>query len=163
MIKYWVKLLKSSDTSLPKRIYAMLKEDADSGNTYNGRNWASHIKSMLNNLGFSYIWLHQNEINIPLNAIQQRIYDSYPQSWYAEINNSNRLITYARYNYRSSFENYLDFITEKIALTGFRLSSHELHIERGRYENVPRDERFCKWCNMSQIESEYHFLLMCLL
>ena len=58
MIKYWVKLLKSSDTSLPKRIYTMLKEDADSGNTYNGSNWASHIKSMLNNLGFSYIWLH---------------------------------------------------------------------------------------------------------
>ena len=49
----------------------------------------------------------------------------------------------------------------KIALTRFRLSSHELHIERGRYENVPRDERFCKCCNMSQIESEYHFLLAC--
>ena len=25
----------------------MLKEHADSGNTYNGSNWASHIKSML--------------------------------------------------------------------------------------------------------------------
>ena len=43
----------------------------------------------------------------------------------------------------------------------FKLSSHKLHIERGRYENVPRDERFCKFCNMSQIESEYHFLLVC--
>ena len=43
----------------------MLKEDADNGNTYNGSNWTSHIKSMLNNLGFSYIWLHQNEITIP--------------------------------------------------------------------------------------------------
>ena len=89
-----IKLLKSSDTFLPKRIYTMLKEDADSGNTYNGSNWASHIKSMLNNLGLSYIWLHQNEITIPLNAIKQRIHDSYSQSWYAEINNSNRLITF---------------------------------------------------------------------
>ena len=50
---------------------------------------------------------------------------------------------------------------KKMSLTRFRLSSHELHIERGRYENVPRDERFCKCCNMSQIESEYHFLLVC--
>ena len=43
------------------------------------------------------------------------------------------------------------------------LSSHEFHFERGRYENVPRDERCCKCCtcNMSQIESEYHFLRMC--
>ena len=113
MIKYWAKLLKSSDTFLPKRIYTMLKEDADSGNTYNGSNWASHIKSMLNNLGFSYIWLHQTDITIPLNAIKQRIYDSYSQSWYAEINNSNRLITYARYKHEFAFESYLDFITEK--------------------------------------------------
>ena len=75
----------------------MLKEDADSGNTYNGSKWESYIKSMLNNLGFSYIWLHQNEITIPLKAIKQRIYDSYSQSWYAEINNSNRRITYAKY------------------------------------------------------------------
>ena len=164
MIKYWMKLLKSSDTFLPKRIYTMLKEDADSGNTYNGSNWASHIKSMLNILGFSYIWLHQTDITIPLNAIKQRIYDSYSQSWYAEIKNSNRLITYARYKHEFAFESYLDFITEKkykIVLTRFRLSSHELHIERGRYENVPRDERICKCCNMSQIESEYHFLLVC--
>ena len=164
MIKYWAKLLKSSDTFLPKRIYTMLKEDADSGNTYNGSNLASHIKSMLNNLGFSYIWLHQTDITIPLNAIKQRIYDSYSQSWYAEINNSNRLITYARYKHEFAFESYLEFITEKkykIVLTRFRLSSHELHIERGRYENVPRDERICKCCNMSQIESEYHFLLVC--
>ena len=48
-----------------------------------------------------------------------------------------------------------------MALTRFRLSSRELHIERGRYENVPRDGRFCKCCNMSQIESVYHFLLVC--
>ena len=113
MIKYRAKLLKSSDTFLPKRIYTMLKEDADSGNTYNGSNWASHIKSMLNNLGFSYIWHHQTDITIPLNAIKQRIYDSYSQSWYAEINNSNRLITYARYKHECAFESYLDFITEK--------------------------------------------------
>ena len=131
----------------------MLKEDADSGNTYNGSNWASHIKSMLNSLGFSYIWLHQNEISIHLNTIKHRIHDhSYSQSWYAEINNSNRLITFARYTHEFTFENYLDFITEtkyKIPLTQFRLSSHELHIERGRYENVPRDERFCKCCNIT--------------
>ena len=56
------------------------------------------------------------------------------------------------------------FITEKkhkIGLTRFRLYSHELHIERGRYENVPRDERFCKCCNRLETESEYHFLLVC--
>ena len=54
----------------------MLKEDTGSGNTYNGSNWASHTKCILNNLGFLYIWLEQNEITVPLNVIKQRIYES---------------------------------------------------------------------------------------
>ena len=83
---------------------------------------------------------------------------------HGKLKSTNRLITYARYKHEFAFESYLDFITEKkykIVLTRIRLSSHELYIERGRYENLPRDERICKCCNMSQIESEYHFLLVC--
>ena len=46
-------------------------------------------------------------------------------------------------------------------MTRFRLSSHDLMIERGRYDDTARDERICKCCNMSMIESENHFLLVC--
>jgi hypothetical protein len=49
----------------------------------------------------------------------------------------------------------------RTALTRFRTSSHNLFIETGRYENIPREQRLCKSCNMKQIESEYHFLLVC--
>ena len=51
--------------------------------------------------------------------------------------------------YKHDFENYLDFITEKkykIALTQYRLSSHDLAVERERYENLIRNERFCSCC-----------------
>ena len=43
----------------------------------------------------------------------------------------------------------------------FRLSSHDLRVERGRYENIARAERICKFCNMSMTENEYHFLHVC--
>ena len=61
-------------------------------------------------------------------------------------------------------EQYLDSITErkyKIALCRFRLSSHKLEIERGRYFNIPREERKCKLCHTNFVENEYHFLLVC--
>ena len=61
-----------------------------------------------------------------------------------QINNSNRLITYARYKHEFTYEKYLDFISEhkyKVAMTRFRLSSHDLMIERGRYDDTVRDER----------------------
>lgn len=45
-------------------------------------------------------------------------------------------------------------------LSRFRCSSHKLAIEEGRYRNIERNERLCTKCNMKQIETEYHFLLV---
>ena len=52
----------------------------------------------------------------------------------------------------------------KIALAKFRICNHELYIEKGRHNNVPCNERFCKLCvsiNSFCIEDEYHVLLEC--
>ena len=49
----------------------------------------------------------------------------------------------------------------RTALTRFRLSSHDLLIETGRYTNIERNNRICINCEMNMIENEYHFLLMC--
>ena len=141
-----------------------VKNDADNNRTYNGLNWASQIKNILDSLGLSNIWINQHNADIPFNLIKQRILDTYKQSWYSSINNSNRLEMYAGYKHDFEIENYLDFITEKnykFALTQFRLSSHDLAIERGRYENLNRNERICKFCNSNSVETEYHFLLVC--
>ena len=60
-------------------------------------------------------------------------------------------------NIEFACEKYLDFITEKkykVVLTRFRLSSHELQPERGRYGNTtPRwDKRLCKCWNVQNRE-----------
>ena len=71
---------------------------------------------------------------------------------------------YARYKHDFKLENHLYFITEKkykIALTQFRLSSHDLAVECGRYENLIRNELICKLCNSNCVENEYHILLVC--
>ena len=72
-------------------------------------------------------------MTIPFSLIKQRILDLYKQSWYANINNSNRLVMYTNFKHNFEFEHYLDFIQEKkykVAFTKFRLSSHDLAIER---------------------------------
>ena len=46
------------------------------------------------------------------------------------------------------------------ALVKFRISSHQLRIETGRYEKIPRNERICSFCTrVNKIEDENHFLL----
>ena len=49
--------------------------------------------------------------------------------------------------------------------TQFRISAHDLQIERGRYINLPRDERVCTWCKttlgLNVVEDEKHTLFDC--
>ena len=56
MIKYWIKILKENESSLLKKVYMMLWEDTDINLNYNGKNWASQIKTILQQHGFEYIW-----------------------------------------------------------------------------------------------------------
>ena len=42
----------------------------------------------------------------------------------------------------------------------FRISSHNLEIEHGRYFNISADQRICKLCKLT-VEDEIHFLLEC--
>jgi hypothetical protein len=46
-------------------------------------------------------------------------------------------------------------------LTRFRISAHDLAIERGRYVNIDRINSIYKCCNINVIENKYHFLLVC--
>ena len=75
----------------------MFKNDAENNISYKGSSWAYRIKSLLDELGLSCIWQQQTVITIPFNLIRQRILDIYYQSWYANINSSNRLQMYSRY------------------------------------------------------------------
>ena len=62
-------------------------------------------------------------------------------------------------------ENYLHVIKNRDVrkcFTQFRISAHQLAIERGRYKNIKANERFCKYCQAKEVEDEIHFLVKCL-
>ena len=159
MFRFWLKLLKTTDNCPIKQVYQMLKCDADNNISYNNQNWASQIKSMLENLGLADLWVNQQFYHISFLEIKQRILDQYYQSWYSYLNSSQRLASYSRFKHSFSLEPYLNNITNrkfKIALSKFRLSSHRLEIERSRYRNIPKTDRLCRFCSMNTVENEYH-------
>ena len=77
IVKYWIKNLKLQDTSFVKQSYLFLKSDADIGRSYNGTNWASHVKSNLDTHGFNHSWQEQFNVRIQFELIKQRITDMY--------------------------------------------------------------------------------------
>ena len=102
---------------------------------------------------------------MPFIEIKQRIIDQTNQEILMANTTSSKLETYCLFKLDTSYESDLNKITllnkYKFALSRFRLSSHNLALETGRYYNIPKENRICTFCNMNKIESEYHFLLVC--
>ena len=61
------------------------------------------------------------------------------------------------------YEKYLDVLYPKARnmFCKFRCSSHNLMVEKGRFDDIERRNRLCEFCNMNCIEDEFHFLLVC--
>ena len=88
--------------------------------------------------------------------------------WYSAKKASPKLEFYHAHKSNFSKESYLDSITNfyhRSSLTKLRISSHDLSIERGRYNQISRDQRLCMWCKISLglhfVESEEHLLFNC--
>ncbi len=84
----------------------------------------------------------------------------------SNIDKYPKLQTYKTFKTGFRLQNYLLTLENhghKIALTKFRISSHNLHIETGRYERPKLEphQRLCIYCDMQTVENEFHFLLEC--
>ncbi len=76
------------------------------------------------------------------------------------------LRTFKLFKEEYKFENYLATsrnLNYASSLFRFRISSHNLRIETGRYTRLktPENERKCLYCLTQAIETESHFLLNC--
>ena len=92
----------------------------------------------------------------------------FKECWAFEKNGSSKLSFYNSVKTEFGKEPYLDNISNcshRFSTTKLRVSAHDLEIEEGRYSNIPRNERICKWCDLTTsnkiIEDESHVLYDC--
>ena len=87
-------------------------------------------------------------------------YDAY---WRATVSTQPKMRTYIRFKSNLGMEDYLTILPaeHRRVFTRFRISAHNLAIERGRYTRPPTpiEERTCKHC--PQVEDESHVLMQC--
>jgi hypothetical protein len=97
--------------------------------------------------------------------VKQRLTDIFIQERNTFFEKSSKFYIYRyltdsfdlQYYLRKSFrENLIHYLSK------YRLSSHKLAIEQGRYNKTERSRRACKYCNLDKVEDEYHFILECL-
>ena len=157
-IKNWERIKEKGGNDLVCSSYENAKQHS--------LKWSTSIKDLLSTHGMLDLFTKSFPgkkyfINRKLNQVMT---DSFNQQGFSEIQKEeSKLNYYSTFKTTPGAEKYLNevkIINHRIALSKFRLSSHKLNIEVGRYTQVPRSERFCPFCADS-IEDEKHFLLNC--
>ena len=160
-VGFWNHLHMSENTLLSNALHESKKLAAENVNS-----WALFFNTLC----------EKAQIN-PHNSkeIQDKLKCDYRKYWMVNFvekyksDSKGKFTSLVLYKDKFHYEPYLDQIKNskhRIALTKFRLSNHNLPIERGRYTKpfTPRGERFCLFCMPSgnkPIGNEEHFLLHC--
>ena len=168
IIKFWFHL----STSQSPILQAALKvntELEDKGY----KTWYFTFKRILKFLNLEYILLlDTNDIykvhNI-INKVKSLIISKYESVWENELMvqriKDGKLKFYTNFIEKHSLQNYLKnpALPYKFrkAITNFRIGTHRLPVEVGRYNgNLNREERSCPLCE-NGIGDEWHYLLNC--
>ena len=126
--------------------------------------WASSMKSCFSRIGLLNIFLNESfSAQAPSTQLFCREKDIFQQTALFDIKNMSKLQTLSILKQNIVFEEYLTSvqnISDRIALTKFRISSHNLMIEKGRHQHMNLIDRTCPFCP-GDIENEFHFLLKC--
>ena len=166
MISYWKRIVLLENSHIVKKAYKSLYELSEHGQ----ENWCSFVKDILVDLGYSEAW-NLHEINDrDLYALKEKLYKTHMDKCLENINDSEKnpkLRTYKLLKTEFKLETHLTYpynVNHMLALTKFRISSHNLHIETGRYTRptkTPISERKCLHCSDGTVEDEMHFILDC--
>jgi hypothetical protein len=171
MVKYWWNIVSGSHARLRYVAYAFLRIIVNENLYITGyhRNWAREVRDILYSIGFMGIW--NNEFisvskEVFVAKVKSALVDLYIHDWYVAISQQDKCYMFRLYKTVFQHELYLSICIGKYrtALTRLRLSSHSLGIELGRYPpRIPRDQRICLYCNVNDIDDEFHFVLKCTL
>ena len=144
--------------------------------------WLSHIKNFIKcRLGLTHLWDnqgHTSRTKAQANKVETHMKHIFEFQWLNELSRNihlgygegNKLRTYYKFKREFEYEKYLDTESDffkRRNITKFRISSHRLEIEIGRYackgkrEKIGKDKRLCKNCDMQKIEDEEHVLMLC--
>ena len=164
-IKYFLRFPSTEEHSLLHDYY-----EKEENSTENGQ-FIEYIKDHLDKIGMSNIWKeqllekknHYKNHNI-IKDIKLRKRDVSSQDIISTLSlQPGKLALLNEIKNTHKFETYLNIHNRenRRAITKIRTSSHKLEIETGRWNNVNRDLRICKNCNLHEVENETHFLFEC--
>ena len=170
MITFWVNLLTGRRDKFSYKLYLICLSLYRRGLLL--FKWMDQIVSILNECGFSYIFLEQLFLdekylkNVFLPNIKVVIRNQAIQLLYEKIYNTPSSFLY--YPELISFHGIQKYLKNMpsdiwIPLAKLRTSNHKLPVEIYSWKAVfkPREERTCIICNLGEVGDELHYIMKC--
>ena len=132
----------------------------------NTMTWYSSVKFILQKLELKETYCIDYSINRLKQLIMKKLKTLFLKAWFNDKDNVNgKLDTYFSHKSNFQMEKYLDIqsFQSRQILCKFRISAHQLRVEKERHKNKPieRSQRTCNFCSHNDIEDEFHFLINC--
>jgi hypothetical protein len=163
IINFWSKLTDPTSNKLSNNMYIILYGLQEQRKLKS--KWLMHIKNLIMQNGFGFIWNTQTEINrkwFPL-AFKQKLNDQYLQEWNDLASKSTSSLNFRLFKDNFGMNKYFYIAPNYFCkiITAFRTRNHRLPVEIGRWTGVPLNERKCCLCELNEVGDEFHYLLSC--
>ena len=146
------------------------KEESINANSTNLKSYANfppYLREILSNT--KTIKTHPKKSKkFRINCIMDALKNDFEANWRHVKSQSSKLSYYHSIKKTFHRETYLDLVkgySRRCSTTRLRISAHDYKIERGRYKNIPRENRICEWCKtcmgVNEVENEQHVLFSC--
>ena len=160
-VKFAIRLSTLSSDKLSRKASSMLVFDDAKGHY----NWITLMTEL-----FGRYKIEVNNSNFIIKKkIKSYFEESLKKKLTTAISEQKKLRTYSSFKTVLKFEPYLCVVKNvqiRSCLSNFRMSCHDLEIERGRYDTKPKyfSERYCLFCLKDGVlvtEDEVHFSANC--
>ena len=98
--------------NIVKTIYTTILNGAENG----AKNWASNVRDLLNNHGFTYVCERQHVLDLKdfHFMFKKRVIDGFLQKWFNDMNKCHYLPMLKHYKIKFGYEMYLDILPSKL-------------------------------------------------
>ena len=166
LLCYWFRLIDNKNLDkFSNLIYKLLLYRHRTGTHINS--YLQFVKTTLDNLGLSNLWLAQENLTCNLTWFKEKIKrslkDQYIQFWYSHVDNDDVCLNYRMFKDTFGQDRYLKIIPDNyiITLARFRTTNNYAPVNRLRFTRTIRIDRICQKCHTNEIGDEFHFLFVC--
>jgi len=159
IIWLWNRLLNTNPNRL---VYKIFEYDHHCYTNDLVNNWSKYVHDILIELNLEDKFVNKGMCVMP--HIDSMLKLSSEESWRQRVLSKPKLRTYSKLKNELTFEPYLTANLpryDRSLLAQIRLGILPLRIETGRFVREKLEDRICQFCDLNEVEDEYHFVFRC--